>query len=106
MKNTTLFGDLVQGLNEAIDYEKGSGKARTKTYTILPVQEYSGAEIRDIRMKAGMTQRVFAMYMGVSPKTIEAWECGRTHPTGSAFRLLHYLATDDVEHTDYIVVDQ
>ncbi len=106
MKNSTLFDDLVQGLNEAIDYEKGSGKARVKTYTILPVQEYSGAEIRDIRMKAGMTQRVFAMYMGVSPKTIEAWECGRTHPTGPAFRLMHYLATNDAEHTDYIAAEQ
>ena len=40
---------------------------------------------------AGMPQSVFAKYMGVSKKTVEAWECGRTHPTGSAFRLMEIL---------------
>lgn len=39
---------------------------------ILPVREYSGKEIREIRKKAGMTQSVFASYMGVSIKTVEA----------------------------------
>ena len=36
------------------------------------VKEYSGKEIRDIRTKAGMTQSVFASYMGGSIKTVEA----------------------------------
>ena len=62
----------------------------SKTYMILPVKEYSGKEIRDIRTKAGMTQSVFASYMGVSIKTVEAWEGGRTHPTGPVFRLFRY----------------
>ena len=55
---STLFDDLKQGLQEAIAYEKGQGTARIKTYTIAPVKEYSSAEIRNIRMKAGMTQSV------------------------------------------------
>ncbi|MCR4763895.1 MAG: helix-turn-helix domain-containing protein [Lachnospiraceae bacterium] len=38
-----------------------------------------------------MTQAVFANYMGVSPKTVEAWERGRSHPTGPAYRLLSIL---------------
>lgn len=79
-KMSILFDDLKQGLEEAIDYEKGNGTVRTTTYTILPVKEYSGEEIRAIRMKSGMTQSVFASYMGVSKKTVEAWEGGRTHP--------------------------
>jgi putative transcriptional regulator len=99
----SLFEDLKQGLEEAIDYEKAQGKARVKTYTIFPVREYSNTEIRDIRLKAGMTQSVFASYMGVSKKTVEAWEGGRTHPTGTAYRLLDILASDDLEITDYVV---
>lgn len=49
-----------------------------------------------------MTQSVFASYMGVSVKTVEAWESGRTHPTGSVFRLLDILSTSDEK--EYIVV--
>lgn len=50
-----------------------------------------------------MTQSVFAAYMGVSKKTVEAWEGGRTHPSGSAFRLLEMLASDELEETNYVV---
>lgn len=82
----SLFDDLKEGLEDAIAYEKGTGKANTKTYMILPITEYSDKEICDIRMKAGMTQSVFAAYMGVSKKTVEAWEGGRKHPTVSACR--------------------
>lgn len=103
MSMSSLFDDLKQGLQEAIDYEKGQGEARVKTYMILPVKQYSGKEIREIRMKAGMTQGVFAAYMGVSPKTVEAWECGRTHPTGPVFRLLDILEKNDIEETNFVV---
>ena len=86
-----LFEDLSQGLEEAIAFEKGTGKARVKAYVIEPVKAYTNTEIRAIRSRAGMTQSVFASYMGVSPKTVEAWERGRTHPTGPACRLLGIL---------------
>lgn len=88
---TSLFEDLCAGLQEAIDYEKGVGAAKKTSYVISPVKEYNCEEIRQIRNDAGMTQTVFASYMGVSKKTVEAWECGRTHPTGPAFRLLDIL---------------
>jgi putative transcriptional regulator len=103
---TSLYDDLKQGLEEAVAYEKGQGKARKKIYTIVPVKEYSNKEIREIRMKAGMTQSVFASYMGVSKKTVEAWEGGRSHPNGPAFRLLEVLSASDPNVTDYVVVDE
>lgn len=37
---SSLFDDLKEGLEQAISYEKGVGKAKTKTYMILPVNEY------------------------------------------------------------------
>lgn len=87
-----LFDDLSQGLTEAIEFEKGTGKAKVTSYIIAPVREYNNKEIREIRNRAGMTQSVFASYMGVSKKTVEAWENGRTHPTGPAYRLMNILS--------------
>ena len=98
----SLFDDLKQGLQEAIDYEKGTGTARKVTYLIEPVKNYDGKEIRDIRIKAGMTQAVFASYLGVSQKTVEAWECGRTHPTGPACRLLDMLEAGNMDRLPFI----
>ena len=85
------FKGLVQGLNEAIAIERGELEGRKTKYQIDPVKSYKKEEIKAIRNNAGMTQRVFADYMGVSPKTVEAWENGKNHPTGSACRLLSIL---------------
>ncbi|HZK62297.1 MAG TPA: helix-turn-helix domain-containing protein [Anaerovoracaceae bacterium] len=40
------------------------------------------------------SQRVFAEVLGVSPKTIEAWEAGKNHPDGSSSRMLQLLQKD------------
>ena len=58
---------------------------------IFPRYVFSNDEIKAVRRKSGMTQSLFAQYMGVSTKTVEAWELGRTHPTGPACRLLDIL---------------
>ena len=100
---SSLFDDLKQGLEEAIDCEKGTGEAKIKVLEIKPVKEYSNVEIRAIRLNSGMTQRVFAYYMGVSQKTVEAWESGRTRPTGPAFRLLNQLENEDVKDTEFVI---
>ena len=102
---TTLFEDLQEGLLEAIDYAKGTGDAHTVTYKIDPIHELNKEQIREIRLNAQMTQSVFADYLGVSVKTVEAWECGRTHPTGPAFRLMSLLAENNLQPLPFITVD-
>ena len=99
---SSLFTDLKEGLQEAIDFEKGKGKAKTVTFMIEPVKKYSNEDIKRIRNRAGMTIAVFANYMGVSPKTVEAWELGRTHPTGPAYRLLDILAENKHDSLSFI----
>ena len=98
-----LFEDLQEGLQEAIAYEKGKGMAKTKTYVISPVKKYSNLEIKKIRNNAGMTQATFASFLGVSQKTVEAWELGRTHPTGPAFRLIDILNSKRINTLDFII---
>jgi putative transcriptional regulator len=99
---SSLFEDLKEGLQEAIDFEKGNGKAKTTTYIIDPVRRYSNVEIKAVRNKAGMTQAVFANYLGVSKKTVEAWELGRTHPTGPANRLIEMLDSGNADNLAFI----
>lgn len=99
---SSLFEDIKEGLQEAIDFEKGNGKAKTTTYVINPVRSYSNVEIKAVRNKAGMTQAVFANYLGVSKKTVEAWELGRTHPTGPANRLIEMLDSGNTENLAFI----
>ncbi len=89
-----LFDDIKTGLNQAIEYEKGNLKASTKTLSITPVEEFTASEIKEIRKNAGLTQVVFAKYLGVSIKTVEAWECGRNQPNGAACRMLAITKKD------------
>ena len=83
-----VFDDIKLGLEQAIEYEKGTLKARKTTLSIQPLDTFTSEEIREIRNKTGLTQVLFAKYMGVSVKTVEAWEAGRNQPDGAARRLL------------------
>lgn len=89
-----LFDDIKTGLGQAIEYEKGNLKAKTTILTVEPVECFKPEEIRSIRIETGLTQSLFAKYMGVSVKTVEAWEAGRNHPEGSACRLLSMTRND------------
>ena len=77
-----MFDKIKTGLEEAVAYERGTLRAKTTKLSVLPVDHYEADEIREIRKSTGFTQAVFAQYMGVSVKTVEAWEAGRNHPEG------------------------
>ena len=83
-----VFNDIKLGLEQAIEYEKDTLKAKKTRLSILPLDTFSSDEIKSIRNKTGLTQVLFAKFMGVSVKTVEAWEAGRNQPDGAARRLL------------------
>lgn len=90
-----VYNSIVQGLTEAIAYAEGNLDAKKIGRTVTPVREsYSAEEIKDIRNGLGMTQRMFAGILGVSPKTVESWERGRYNPDGAARRLISILQID------------
>lgn len=89
-----VYDGIMQGLEEAIAYNEGKIKARTNTITITPVPDFEAKEIKNIRNELGMTQVLFAGFMGVSTKTVEAWEDGRNMPDGPARRILSMLKAD------------
>lgn len=55
---------------------------------------FNADEVKRIRHSTEMSQKVFASYMGVSDKTVEAWEAGTNHPSGAASRLLSLMEQD------------
>ena len=90
----SVFEQIKSGLEEAIAFERGTLKADVRKLSVEPVAHYDPAEIKSIRNNTGFSQAVFAQYMGVSVKTVEAWEAGRNHPEGAACRLLAMTKAD------------
>lgn len=84
----SLFESLKASLHEAIDHAEGKVEARTRKITIKPVPTISAAEVKKLRKELAMTQLMFGQLLGVSKKTVEAWEAGTNTPNGSAMRLL------------------
>lgn len=93
-----VYDSIMQGLNEAVEYTEGNQKiARVERIKVIPIYNYNATEIKTIRGELGMTQSVFALVMGVSKKTVEAWEQGINTPSGSSCRLLYFYKMNPKE---------
>jgi putative transcriptional regulator len=99
MKNndSSVFQSIMTGLQEAVEYERGTLKkpVRTRTVSIASLPHYQGGHIKQIRQKLRLTQATFAQVFGVSLKTVEAWESVRNTPQGPAQRILSLLDQED-----------
>ena len=95
MGNNSVYESIMAGLNEALA-DAQSEKPILKRHKVIvePVKVFDADEVRKIRNSTGMSQKIFASYMGVSDKTVEAWEAGTNRPVGSARRFLSVLQAD------------
>ncbi|MBE5941840.1 MAG: helix-turn-helix domain-containing protein [Lachnospiraceae bacterium] len=90
-----VYESIMRGLSEAIeDAQSKDKKLKRHVVEVVPVKSYSAGEIKAIRNKMGLSQRLFAGYMGISVKTVEAWEAGLNHPSGAASRILNMMEMD------------
>ncbi|HON80240.1 MAG TPA: helix-turn-helix domain-containing protein [Spirochaetota bacterium] len=97
MKSNKVYTSIIKGLNEAVDHEKGinvKGLKRKKV-SISPLPHYTSIKIKEIRNRLNLSQPTFAKILGVSIKTIEAWESGKNIPQGPAQRMLSLLEKDN-----------
>ncbi len=96
-KDMTVGEGLITALEQAIDFEKGKNAngARSRKISIAPLPHYNAQKIKIIRSRVGLSQSTFAHVMGVSKKTVEAWEAGRNEPQGPAQRMLMLLEKDN-----------
>ncbi|PKL32735.1 MAG: transcriptional regulator [Spirochaetae bacterium HGW-Spirochaetae-10] len=106
-KESPRFQDLKQGLYEALAYSQGKTKARVhrRKLHVPPLPDYSGEDIKRIRERLNLSQKTLAAVLGVSAKTIEAWEAGRSEAHGSALRMLSILDNDEKALEIYNLVE-
>ncbi len=93
---------IIKGLEEAVGYENKAVKARRTKVRVSPVPCYRAEYIKSIRGKIGLSQTAFSAVLGVSKKTVEAWEAGKCMPQGPAQRMLELIDKKPSIIKDYI----
>jgi putative transcriptional regulator len=95
MSKKSVYDSIITGLNEAFeDAQSEKPILKRNKVTVEPIKVFDAEEVRKIRNSTGLSQKIFASYMGVSDKTVEAWEAGTNHPSGAASRLLQMMEMD------------
>ncbi|MDL2354726.1 MAG: DNA-binding transcriptional regulator [Pseudomonadota bacterium] len=56
---------------------------------LTPVQDYTAAQIKHLRLRFKASQAVFAAYLNISTSTVQKWEQGQKHPNGPSLKLLN-----------------
>jgi len=85
------YEELKASLEEAVAYVRGEKNRCRTTVRELPVPEYRPTDVARIRLALNLSQRGLACALGVSPRTVEAWEGGKNMPNGSARNLLYLI---------------
>jgi len=102
MTEYNYFEELKQSLNEAVNFKKGNTRKAKVSVCELPVPEYNSADVVRVRSDLHLSQHGLALVLGVSPRTVEAWEVGRNNPAGASRNLL-YLIEKDHSLIDHLI---
>jgi len=64
---------------------------------LTPIPRLKPRQIRDLRLREGASQAVFARYLNVTTGIISQWERGEKHPQGTSLKLLALVARNGLE---------
>ena len=90
-ENNAIGSKLVQGLEEfASALESRSLKSMSVRTVVLDLEptSYDSDLVRRTRKELGLSQSLFAKFLGVSTSTVQSWEQGDKHPQGIACRFM------------------
>ena len=75
VKRSRVARDIISGLKEAAAFARGEISLPVRMVNVLePV------DVRALRSKLGLSQSEFASQYGISLRTLQEWEQGRTSP--------------------------
>jgi putative transcriptional regulator len=64
---------------------------------LTPVQQFGSREIRELRLREGASQAVFARYLNVTTGLVSQWERGEKRPQGASLKLLTLVAKNGLQ---------
>jgi putative transcriptional regulator len=64
---------------------------------LTPISRLKPKQIRDLRLREGASQAVFARYLNVTTGIISQWERGKKHPQGASLKLLALVARNGLD---------
>ena len=94
MADFNYFDELKTSLEEAVSYRQGNRSRCHVHARELPIPAYTAEGVARVRRELNLSQRGLAAALGVSSRTVEAWEAGKNEPSGIARRLLYLFECD------------
>ncbi len=88
--NFNLHDELTASLQEALAYKRGDKSKGRVVVREIPTPEYTGMEVRRIRTQLHLSQNGLATALGVSKRTVEAWETGKNTPSNKLLYLIEH----------------
>src|SRR5712692_4305046 len=99
MKKTKQYrSPLMASIHETAEDLHGAGLMNQLTMRkfdamcLTPIPRLKPKQIRELRLREGASQTVFARYLNVTTGLISQWERGEKHPQGTSLKLLTLVA--------------
>lgn len=86
--------DLLAGLQSTLEEAKAWKRGEEVPGLVVRERSLPEVDAAAVRKSLSLTQRAFASILGVSCRTVEAWESGRSNPTPTARKLLYLIQED------------
>jgi putative transcriptional regulator len=104
MKKTKQYrSSLMASIHETAEGLNAAGLMNKLTMRkfdemcLTPIPRLKPKQIRDLRVREGASQAVFARYLNVTTGLISQWERGEKHPQGTSLKLLALVARNGLE---------
>ena len=96
-KARTYKSDAFAAIHETANdlYEAGVIDKQTMRQfdesCLTPIHEFTAEEIRALREREEVSQKVFALYLNVTKESVSQWERGQKKPAGPTLKLLSLI---------------
>jgi putative transcriptional regulator len=84
----SLFRELMSGVEALREHRQKRLTLRTHEVSPIAVPPINPQLVRETREGLHMSRQVFALKLGVNPRTLERWEQGRSKPNDQAAALI------------------